>query len=70
VHEHIPVDKVPDLLNMLKTTKDKLPKIHANDTSIVWLGLRAGDVVKVYRNSDLVGETTSYRLILKATPYD
>ena len=43
------------------TTADKLPKILQNDVQAVWLGLRPGMVVKIYRKSETGGIAVAYR---------
>ena len=46
------------------TMRDKFPKIMASDTQAIWLGAKPGMVIKIYRLSELAGESIPYRFVI------
>ena len=48
------------------TQKDKLASIYVNDSPVVWLGARPGDVIKIVRSSEAVGKAIGYRHVIRA----
>lgn len=66
-HEIPPSDEVREFCETHRTKKEKLPKIYVSDAPVVWLGVRAGDVVKVERRSYAVGTFPIYKYVIKGT---
>jgi DNA-directed RNA polymerase subunit H (RpoH/RPB5) len=62
-HEIVPATELDQLLFDLKTDKSKLPKMLSKDTGAIWIGARAGQVVRVYRTSETAGTAIAYRLV-------
>ena len=63
-HEIVPEDELREFLQTHHRSKRDLPKIFASDTPVVWLGGRPGDVIKVLRISETVGEAPAYRIVI------
>ncbi|MBN2367545.1 DNA-directed RNA polymerase subunit H [Candidatus Woesearchaeota archaeon] len=53
-----------DLLERYKISLNELPKIIKNDSAIVSLNVKIGDVVKITRESPTAGEITYYRVVV------
>jgi DNA-directed RNA polymerase subunit H (RpoH/RPB5) len=59
-------DEVAKMFAMEFTSRQCLPVILHNDAPIVWNGGRAGQVVKIIRDSEIAGEAIVYRRIERA----
>jgi DNA-directed RNA polymerase subunit H (RpoH/RPB5) len=62
LHVIPPSEEVDKICAKYRTTRKSFPRININETMAVWLGLRLGDVVKVYRISETAGTNIIYRL--------
>ncbi len=63
-HEIVPDSEVESILGELKVpSKDKLPKIFANDPASKAIGAKKGDVVRIYRKEP-TGEVLYYRVVV------
>lgn len=62
VHIIPSVEEVDKFCAMYYTSRENFPKISVNDAMAVWIGLRPGDVVKIYRLSETAGQSVVYRL--------
>ena len=58
-------EEVTEFCSLHRTKKQNFPKIYTTDSQVVWLGLRAGDVVEVDRKSYAVGEFPLYRYVIR-----
>lgn len=69
VPEHIicPDDELNALLKKYNIQRRHLPKILANDPAVKAIGAKPGQVVKIYRNSNVAGESIAYRLVVRKT---
>ena len=65
VHTIVSDQEVEELCKSTYIRKDRLPSIYANDTGVVWIGARPGDVVRVERKSEAVGKAIGYRIVVK-----
>jgi DNA-directed RNA polymerase subunit H len=54
------------LLQELNINSAQLPKIIAEDPAIVHLGIKAGDVIKIERESKTAGISIYYRVVIDA----
>jgi len=54
------------LLTHYKIKKTQLPRIHQSDPAARVLGARAGQVIRIERDSDTAGSTFYYRLVVDA----
>lgn len=72
VPRHIPLKarEKAQLLQDLKITEELLPKIQKHDPMARYLGLRVGDVVKIFRYSMTVGHDVYYRVVVDSEDFD
>lgn len=66
MHEILPEDEVAALFERLGVIKEQLPKIKSNDSACRVLGAKAGDVLKITRQSQTAGLATAYRTVIEA----
>ena len=52
------------ILELYRATLKDLPKIYRPDPAIVNLDVKAGDIIKIIRNSPTAGETAFYRVVV------
>lgn len=70
IHELIPThEKLDDaqkksFLEEMKISSRELPKILKDDPALADLGVKAGDVIKIYRLSATSGTTSFYRVVI------
>lgn len=70
-HKSVPLHVIPsekevtEFCSQHYTSAQNFPKILQSDPMAVWLGLRPGMVVKVYRVSETAGVATIYRICIK-----
>lgn len=64
-HEIAPAEEIEQLSKKYYFAKDNLPKILTSDPQAVWLGVRAGMVVKIYRLSETAGQAIMYRYAIR-----
>lgn len=67
VPEHVLIreEKVGELMAELGIKKDSLPKISKGDAAIKHLKPKAGDVIKIIRDSLTAGQSIYYRRVIK-----
>ncbi|MCD1294004.1 DNA-directed RNA polymerase subunit H [Methanocella sp. CWC-04] len=63
-HELLPEDEVITLLEAYRIEKGQLPKIKTSDVVAKQLEAKAGDVIKITRNSLTAGRAVAYRLVI------
>jgi len=63
-HDVLPDDEVNSLLEELNITKGQLPKILVTDPVVKKIKAKAGDVVKITRNSKTAGTAVVYRVVV------
>ena len=62
-HEIVSQNKKLDLMKAFKITKEgQFPKILQTDPVVKYLGGKKGDLIKIYRNSEITGTSIYYRL--------
>ena len=54
-----------ELLQKYNVSKDQLPKISAKDPAILHLEIKAGDIIKIERNSPTAGKSDYYRVVVE-----
>ena len=60
-HMKVSEKEKKELFDRHNISLKELPKIFSNDPSIKHLGVKAGDVVKIERNSPTAGKSVYYR---------
>jgi len=67
VPEHVicPEEELKELFAKYKIKRKHLPKILVSDPAIKAIGARPGQVVKIYRKSEIAGESIAYRLVVQ-----
>ncbi len=63
-HEVLQEDEVTSLLDGLNITRGQLPKILVNDPVVKKIKAKAGDVMKITRESKTAGEAVVYRVVV------
>lgn len=63
-HEIMSEDELKSVLKHYAIEKEQLPKIKVVDPVIQEIGVQAGEVVKITRNSQTAGEAFYYRLVI------
>ena len=58
-------DKLKELLEKYSIKRRHLPKILASDPAVKAIGAKPGQVVKILRESDVAGQSTAYRLVVR-----
>jgi DNA-directed RNA polymerase subunit H len=46
-------------------TRASLPRIRSDDPVIIWIGGRAGDIIKIIRTSEIAGTAIAYRRVVE-----
>jgi len=64
-HEVLPKNKVEELLSRYKITLYQLPLIKSTDPAVKEIGGKAGDVIKITRNSPTAGKAVVYRYVIE-----
>lgn len=63
-HEVVPEEEVSALLEGFNITKGQLPKILLTDPVAKKIKAKAGDVIKITRESKTAGEAIVYRVVV------
>lgn len=63
-HVKISLKDKEELFKKYNITANELPKIKKNDSAIAKLNAKAGDIVKIIRNSPTAGEALFYRCVV------
>lgn len=66
-HIIISEDEKKELFEKLKITPDQLPKILNTDPTVVSIGAKPGQIIKIVRKSPTAGEAVAYRFIVEST---
>ncbi len=66
VPEHVicPEEELKDLLEKYNIQRRQLPKILISDPAVKAIGAKPGQVVKIFRESSISGESIAYRLVV------
>ena len=67
VPEHVVCsdEELKTLLEKFNIKRRHLPKILASDPAVKAIGAKPGQVIKIYRTSQVAGESTVYRLVIR-----
>lgn len=65
-HELISEEDKKELLDSLGISDNQLPKIFIVDPAIKELNAKPGDVIRITRKSELIGENTYYRIVIES----
>jgi DNA-directed RNA polymerase subunit H len=65
-HTKLSEKEKEEVLKVYSATLDDFPRILKKDAAIQGLNVKAGDVVKVTRNSSTAGEITFYRTVVSS----
>jgi DNA-directed RNA polymerase subunit H (RpoH/RPB5) len=63
-HEILTPEERKELLEQYKMQPYQLPRIKSTDPSIIAVGAKAGDIVRVIRNSATAGKYVAYRYVV------
>lgn len=63
-HEILPPNEREELLEKYRAKPYQLPNIKASDMAVIAIGAKAGDVVKITRESQTAGEYNTYRYVV------
>ena len=63
-HELLTPEEKEEILQKFKMQPYQLPRIKATDPSIIAVGGKAGDIVRVIRKSQTAGEYVAYRYVM------
>ncbi len=66
-HEIATPEEVENLLSFNYKKITDLPSIMSDDTQVIWIGAKVGDVVKITRFSEVTGYSVYYRLVKAGT---
>lgn len=66
LHEILPDEEVPPLLDKYQIVKEQLPKIKSTDPAARVVGAQPGQIVRITRASPTAGSFTAYRLCVEA----
>ena len=64
LHELVPDEAVPSILEMYSIVKEQLPKIRSTDPAVQVTGAAPGQLVRITRDSPTAGKHTAYRLVV------
>jgi DNA-directed RNA polymerase subunit H (RpoH/RPB5) len=68
LHEIMKPEEVKELLERFRmTTPHKLTKIVRDDTMVIWIGAKPGDLLRIKMMSEMTINTYCYRLVRNAT---
>jgi len=62
-HRIMSKEEIKELFQFTASERADLPKIFINDTQIIWLGARIGDVIEVTRSSEATGYAIIHRVV-------
>ena len=62
-HEIIPEERVAEILKKYGTNLSNLPRVLRDDPSVVEIGAKKGDVIKITRSSLTAGKAVYFRLV-------
>ena len=62
-HEIVPEEKVEEILKKYGTNLNNLPRVLKDDPSVVEIGAKKGDVVRISRPSPTAGMAIYFRLV-------
>ena len=67
VPEHIicPEEELKELLEKYSIKRKHLPKILISDPAVKAIGAKPGQVVKIFRDSNIAGKSIAYRLVVR-----
>lgn len=63
-HEIVKEENEKEILDKFGVTKEQLPRINEYDPALRSLGVKRGDVIKIFREEE-TGKNTYYRVVVK-----
>ncbi len=64
MHELVPDEEVPSILDQYSIVKEQLPKIKSTDPAVMVTGAQPGQLVRITRDSPTAGKHVAYRLVV------
>jgi DNA-directed RNA polymerase subunit H len=64
-HEVLSPEKTKEVLEKFKVTYRHLPLVRASDPAIKAIGAKAGDVLKITRDSQTAGKVIVYKFVVE-----
>jgi len=64
-HEVLSPEKTKEVLEKFKVTYRHLPLVKASDPAVKAIGAKAGDVLKITRDSQTAGKTIVYKFVVE-----
>ncbi|MFP3985224.1 MAG: DNA-directed RNA polymerase subunit H [Candidatus Bathyarchaeia archaeon] len=65
LHEVLPPEEREKLLTQYRVRSFQLPKVKTSDPVVKAIGAKAGDIVKITRDSETAGEYVAYRYVVE-----
>jgi len=63
-HEVLSLEDAQRILEKYNCTKEQLPKIFSDDPAIKEMESQIGDVIRIHRKNDYVGNSYYYRVVI------
>ena len=63
-HEILPPEKAEQLLEEYHIEPHQLPRINTSDVTVIAVGAKPGDIIKITRRSPTAGKHVAYRLVV------
>ena len=63
-HEVLSKEEKEEVLDTFKVTLNELPKMLSSDSVLEHIKAKAGDVIRITRNSPTAGESVYYRVVV------
>ncbi|AWR94500.1 DNA-directed RNA polymerase subunit H [Acidianus brierleyi] len=63
-HEILPIEEAYKMLKQLGIGPEQLPWIRASDPVVHAIGAKPGDIIKITRKSQTIGESVVYRYVI------
>jgi len=64
-HELLSPEESQAVLDKFKITREQMPKISSTDPAIVEYKPNVGDIIKITRHSEPIGESLYYRVVVE-----
>ena len=62
-HEIVPLERIKEVLEKYGSSFEKFPKILRDDTAVIEIGAKKGDLIRITRHSPTAGKAIYYRVV-------
>lgn len=66
LHEVVPEEEVPAVLEQYRIVREQLPKIRVDDPAVRVVDAQPGAVIRITRESLTAGKHVAYRLVIRS----